>query len=122
MRFASTVESRIRWRISELPAYVKKHNGQRKGNTPQAHTILRHAESGAKKSSLTSQRPDGPPMADPTPSIRMAPPDGAGNPIPERFLLGLAPKKSAPLAPARAKEPPQPTARKGRLWVSIAGR
>ena len=65
-------------------------------------SILRHAESGAKKSSLTSQRPDGPPMADPTPSIRMAPPDGAGNPIPERFLLGLAPKKPAPLAPARA--------------------
>ena len=85
-------------------------------------TQLMHAESGAKKSSLTSQRPDGPPMADPTPSIRMAPPDGAGNPIPERFLLGLAPKKSAPLAPARAKGPPQPTARKGRLWVSIAGR
>ena len=84
--------------------------------------ILRHAESGAKKSSLTSQRPDGPPMADPTPSIRMAPPDGAGNPIPERFLLGLAPKKPAPLAPARATGPSKPITRKGRLRVSIAGR
>ena len=84
--------------------------------------ILRHAESGAKKSSLTSQRPDGPPMADPTPSIRVAPPDGTGNPIPERFSVGLAPKKPPPLAPARASGPPKPTTRKGRLRVSIAGR
>ena len=61
-------------------------------------------------------------MANPTPSTRVAPPDGAGNPIPERFLLGLAQKKPAPLAPARAKGPPQPTTRKGRLRVSIAGR
>ena len=63
----------------------------------------------SKKSALSSQRPHGPPMANPTPSIRVAPPDGAGNPIPERFPLGLAPKKPGPLAPARAKGPPQPT-------------
>ena len=46
----------------------------------------------------------------------------AGNPIPERFPLGLAQKKPAPLAPARAKGPPRPTTREGRLWVSKAGR
>ena len=84
--------------------------------------ILRHIESGSENSALSSQRPHGPPMADPTPSIRVAPPDGAGNPIPERFPLGLAPKKPPPLAPARASGPPKPTTRKGRLRVSIAGR
>ena len=76
----------------------------------------------SKSSGLKSQRPHGPPMANPTPSIRVAPPDGAGNPIPERFPLGLAPKKPGPLAPARASGPPKPTTRKGRLRVSIAGR
>ena len=39
-----------------------------------------------------------------------------------RFPLGLAQKKPAPLAPARAKGPPRPTTREGRLWVSKAGR
>jgi len=82
--------------------------------------ILRHIESGSENSALSSQRPHGPPMANPTPSIRVAPPDGAGNPIPERFPLGLAQKKPAPLAPARAKGPPQPTTRKGDLGL-IAG-
>ena len=48
-------------------------------------SILRHIESGSETSALSSQRPHGPPMANPTPSIRVAPPDGAGNPIPERF-------------------------------------
>ena len=76
----------------------------------------------SENSALSSQRPHGPPMADPTPSIRVAPPNGTGNPIPERFPLGLAPKKPPPLAPARASGPPKPTTRKGRLRVSIAGR
>merc|ERR1711938_221577 len=73
-------------------------------------------------SALSSQRPHGPPMANPTPSIRVAPPDGAGNPIPERFPLGLAPKKPGPLAPARAAGPPKPTRGRADLRVSIAGR
>ena len=84
--------------------------------------ILRHIESGSENSALSSQRPHGPPMANPTPSIRVAPPDGAGNPIPERFPLGLAPKKPGPLAPARAAGPPKPTRGRADLRVSIAGR
>ena len=79
----------------------------------------------SENSALSSQRPHGPPMADQTPSIRVAPPDGTGNPIPERFSLGLAPKKPPPLAPARASgasERSRPRGRKGRLRVSIAGR
>ena len=84
--------------------------------------ILRHIESGSENSALSSQRPHGPPMANPTPSIRVAPPDGAGNPIPERFPLGLAPRKPGPLAPARAAGPPKPTRGRADLRVSIAGR
>ena len=49
--------------------------------------------------------------------IRVAPPGGAGNPVPERFLLGLAPKKPAPLAPARATGPPEPTTSEEKLDV-----
>ena len=85
-------------------------------------SILRHIESGSENSALSSQRPHGPPMANPTPSIRVAPPDGAGNPIPERFPLGLAPRKPGPLAPARAAGPPKPTRGRADLRVSIAGR
>ena len=70
---------------------------------PRKARDTRHIESGSENSALSSQRPHGPPMANPTPSIRVAPPDGAGNPIPERFPLGLAQKKPGPLAPARAK-------------------
>ena len=81
-----------------------------------------HIESGSENSALSSQRAHGPPMANPTPSIRVAPPDGAGNPIPERFPLGLAPKKPGPLAPARAAGPPKPTRGRADLRVSIAGR
>ena len=98
--------------------------------TPRSHaryhfeknSIPRHIESGSENSALSSQRPHGPPMANPTPSIRVAPPDGAGNPIPERFPLGLAPRKPGPLAPARAAGPPKPTRGRADLRVSIAGR
>ena len=102
------------------PTYVRGPSYIRR--LPISGCILRHIESGSENSALSSQRPHGPPMANPTPSIRVAPPDGAGNPIPERFPLGLAQKKPGPLAPARAAGPPKPTRGRADLRVSIAGR
>ena len=100
----------------ELGTYI------RRGPARMGSSILPPHRKWSENSALSSQCPHGPPMADPTPSFRVAPPDGTGNPIPERFSPGLAPKKPPPLAPARASGPPKPTTRKGRLRVSIAGR